>query len=294
MKLLLAFIVICCFLAPALSEKLITKEFADELKKHNPKWEMIDPDKHPFKDRSFGDFKKKLMTKRPKLKPDKKDGILLQDSTALPENFDGRAEWGNCIKPIRDQGNCGSCWAFGIINHLTDRFCIRGKDIILSPQDIMECNTANDCCDGGVDVYAYQFMVSTGVVEDKYKTYDETCGSCSLLSGRTRYKCKRGTVWYSSSVDAAKKQIYNNGPIQALFDVYRDFAYYKSGVYSYTYGSFAGIHTVEVLGWGKENGVKYWLCKNSWGKYWGDNGYFKIKMGECGINDDFSTCEPAV
>jgi len=59
--------------------------------------------------------------------------------------------------------------------------------------------------------------------------------------------------------------------------VFRDFMTYKSGIYVYTSGEPLGGHAVKMIGYGRENGIDYWICANSWGPNWGDNGYFKIK-----------------
>ncbi len=75
---------------------------------------------------------------------------------ALPTNFDPRTEkFSNCIHPIRDQQQCGSCWAFGATEALSDRFCIAGKDVILSPQEPVSCDTNNYGCDGGYLIYVW-------------------------------------------------------------------------------------------------------------------------------------------
>ncbi len=71
-------------------------------------------------------------------------------------------------------------------------------------------------------------------------------------------------------------EIYKNGPVEGAFIVYEDFPTYKSGVYSHHTGSALGGHAIRVLGWGEENGEKYWLCGNSWNTDWGNNGFFKV------------------
>eukprot|EP00826_Nyctotherus_ovalis_P012672 TRINITY_DN1336_c0_g4_i2.p2 TRINITY_DN1336_c0_g4~~TRINITY_DN1336_c0_g4_i2.p2 ORF type:complete len:123 (-),score=28.63 TRINITY_DN1336_c0_g4_i2:84-452(-) len=109
-----------------------------------------------------------------------------------------------------------------------------------------------------------------------------------------RYKCKKDSAWYAADRADARREIFNNGPIQAIYDVYADFSNYKGGVYYHTKGEFLGVHTVEVLGWGRENGMDYWLCKNCWGDEWGMKSLFKIRMGECGIDDYMSSCLPDV
>lgn len=84
------------------------------------------------------------------------------------------------------------------------------------------------------------------------------------------------------------KDIMEHGPVEGAFTVYEDFPTYKSGVYAHHTGTALGGHAIRVLGWGEENGEKYWLCGNSWNSDWGDNGFFKIKRGtnECGIEGE--------
>eukprot|EP01022_Parablepharisma_sp_SALTPOND_P000777 TRINITY_DN105028_c0_g1_i1.p1 TRINITY_DN105028_c0_g1~~TRINITY_DN105028_c0_g1_i1.p1 ORF type:complete len:460 (+),score=25.21 TRINITY_DN105028_c0_g1_i1:228-1607(+) len=213
----------------------------------------------------------------------------------LPESFDAREKWPNCSHPILDQGDCSGCWALGIANLLSDRFCVNGLDVILSQQDILECTFNNSCCTGGVASKGYKYLMENGTVDSLCKPYDIQCGACRNTTGCTRYKCKPNSDWYSNDVNETKKEIFLRGPVQGVFDVYEDFVYYESGVYSNTTNKYLGVHSIEVLGWGKvDNTTEYWLCKNSWGKDWGMNGYFKIKMGNCGINDFMSACDPLI
>ena len=74
-----------------------------------------------------------------------------------------------------------------------------------------------------------------------------------------------------------------NGPIQAGFNVYSDFYNYRSGIYKYVSGSLLGGHAIKIIGWGSLNGVNYWIVANSWGASWGESGFFRIQMGQCGI-----------
>ncbi|EER00350.1 cathepsin b, putative, partial [Perkinsus marinus ATCC 50983] len=93
--------------------------------------------------------------------------------------------------------------------------------------------------------------------------------------------------------DNIKKEIMTNGPTSATLSMYNDFLSYESGVYKHTSGTFMGVHSVEIIGWGIEKGVDYWLVMNSWNEDWGDNGTFKIAQGDCGINDMVLGAPPA-
>eukprot|EP00826_Nyctotherus_ovalis_P000636 TRINITY_DN10000_c0_g1_i11.p1 TRINITY_DN10000_c0_g1~~TRINITY_DN10000_c0_g1_i11.p1 ORF type:complete len:292 (+),score=82.51 TRINITY_DN10000_c0_g1_i11:76-951(+) len=285
------------------SEDLISKEFAEDLKQ-SVSWEVVDPEKNAFKGISKERFQKMLMTTIPlelraapnteeeEVEPE--DIPVRRGVAPLPRQFSWMDDFPECIHDGREQGSeCGGCWAFGIANHLSDRFCIWGKDVVLSVQDLLECDRRSQCCSGGVDTNAYQHMMEVGLVEERCRPYDEQCGMCRSTNCQ-RFRCKKNSVWFSSGREKAKREIYYNGPIQAVFDVYSDFINYNSGVYYHMKGENLGIHTVEVLGWGVESGMNYWLCKNSWGGDWGMNGFFKIKMGEAAVERYISSCIPDV
>ena len=87
--------------------------------------------------------------------------------------------------------------------------------------------------------------------------------------------------------DNIMQEIYENGPVEGTLLVYEDFITYKSGVYQHVAGELIGDHDIKIIGWGVENGVKFWLCVNSWNEEWGDKGFFKIKRGnnDCSIEN---------
>jgi cathepsin B len=224
---------------------------------------------------------------------------------ATPASFDPRTDkFSKCIHPVRDQQQCGSCWAFGATEALSDRFCISGKDVILSPQDPVSCDTNNYGCDGGYLNYVWQYFTNTGVVTDACWPYSSGSGDSGVCrktctgSAQTwdKYKCKAGSVVHPISVSGIQTELYNNGPVEAAFTVYEDFFNYKSGVYYHQSGGQAGGHAIKLLGWGFDttSGLNYWLCANSWGASWGDSGFFKIKQGDCGINGQIYACTPQV
>ncbi len=123
--------------------------------------------------------------------------------------------------------------------------------------------------------------------------YDMRCVTCREPNC-IHYGCKAGSVWTSKNVEQIKAEIMSNGPVAGGFMVYRDFLYYGGGVYYHKQGEQLGGHAIEVVGWGVEDGLNYWTCKNSWSAAWGVDGYFKIKMGDSDVDNNMIACEPRV
>ncbi|XP_013632396.1 PREDICTED: cathepsin B-like [Brassica oleracea var. oleracea] len=231
-------------------------------------------------------------------------------SLKLPKEFDARTAWSQCssIGRILDQGHCGSCWAFGAVESLSDRFCIKyNMNISLSVNDLLACCgfLCGQGCNGGYPISAWRYFKHHGVVTEECDPYFDNTG-CSHPGCEPAYptpKCVRKCVsgnqlWRESKhygVSAYKvrhdpqdimAEVYKNGPVEVAFTVYEDFAHYKSGVYKHITGSNIGGHAVKLIGWGtSDDGEDYWLLANQWNRSWGDDGYFKIKRGtnECGI-----------
>eukprot|EP00831_Metopus_contortus_P007964 TRINITY_DN13061_c0_g1_i5.p1 TRINITY_DN13061_c0_g1~~TRINITY_DN13061_c0_g1_i5.p1 ORF type:complete len:115 (+),score=9.04 TRINITY_DN13061_c0_g1_i5:160-504(+) len=103
----------------------------------------------------------------------------------------------------------------------------------------------------------------------------------------------RGTVRSTISKEVMKEEMMTRGPISAVMEHYADFDYYKGGVYYHNTGRYITLHAIKCMGWGHEDGMDYWLCANSHGKNFGEDGYFKIRMGECMIDNSMQFCEPA-
>jgi len=213
----------------------------------------------------------------------------------VPTDFDSRVAFAGLIAPIRDQAQCGSCWAFSAVEVLTDRFAIQtnsSSSPVLSPQDMVACDTADSGCGGGRLPTAWDYMKKTGVVTDTcvpYTSQDGTVASCpTKCTGTGDFtKYKAATSYSVKGVANMQKEIMTNGPIQTAFMVYRSFMSYTSGVYKKKFYEIIpeGGHAVKIIGWGTESGTDYWLVANSWTETWGDAGTFKILRGkdQCGI-----------
>jgi len=294
-------VVVACLAALALAEPLFRQELVDEIN-NNPSAHWKAGLNERFIDVSADEFKASLgaFLNGPRLPQE-----VNEVSGDIPTTFDARTTWPTCIGAIRDQGKCGSCWAFGAVEALSDRFCIHSSShelMLLSAQDVTSCDKSDQGCNGGWLETAWSYFVRSGVVTEKCWPYElppchHPCGtpektpSCksachdpAIVFTHDKHYAKN-VYAVSSSVTAIQTEIMNNGPVEAAFQVYSDFPNYKSGVYHHTSGSYLGGHAIKIMGWGVEDGMDYWLIANSWNTEWGNNGLFKMLRGknECGI-----------
>jgi cathepsin B len=269
----------------------ITAKHIEELKS-KVSFEIFKYENHPFKDWSVEGLIKKLGLIPTKHSTNKM--INYGDYTNLPSEFDSRIQWPNCIHSIRDQERCGSCWAFAASEVLSDRLCIASngdKNLVLSPQDLISCDTNNFGCEGGYIDKSWDYIRDLGIVTDEclpYSSGNGITGDCTFSVNEN--SCQKGTfLKYRVSrhgqhltVSDAKNAILSQGPIEAGFDVYVDFLSYSSGVYQRSSDYLLGGHAVKVIGWGTtSNGIEYWIAANSWNTNWGENGFFRIAFGQC-------------
>eukprot|EP00350_Pseudokeronopsis_sp_OXSARD2_P004237 CAMPEP_0170540092 /NCGR_PEP_ID=MMETSP0211-20121228/115_1 /TAXON_ID=311385 /ORGANISM="Pseudokeronopsis sp., Strain OXSARD2" /LENGTH=308 /DNA_ID=CAMNT_0010842371 /DNA_START=21 /DNA_END=950 /DNA_ORIENTATION=- len=282
---------------------------------------------HPIRDEVVEHIRENAKTWKPrevnenplsKYTLDELKGMLGDDSNAdmghlwefknsiptLPDNFDSREEWPDCIHPIRDQASCGSCWAFGATEALSDRFCIYSGgavDIVLSPQDMVSCDKSNSACSGGNIGRAWDYLENTGVVSDACMPYSsgkgqvEACpsGCDTFLASPTKYKCEAGSAAYASGIRNIRSFLME-GPLDVNFKVYEDFYSYDSGIYVQTSNVYHGGHAVKLVGFGhdEETGLDFWTIANSWGPDWGENGFFRMAWGEVEVDDVGYGCVP--
>jgi cathepsin B len=192
----------------------------------------------------------------------------------------------NCVRPVQNQGNCSSSFAFAIAGVYTDRFCVANegtKTFTASPQHALACDkVGSKGCLGGYLVGSLDLGRVAGFVNDECLPYNpsaaDTCDAKSLKS------CKRSFVTdycVAEGVNEIKNQISSGGPVAALVQVTREFLIYKGGVYDETLSDYKldGLQAVKIVGWDEDtNGQEYWIIENSWGSDWGENGFAKIKM----------------
>jgi cathepsin B len=189
---------------------------------------------------------------------------------------------------------------------LEDRLCIHSKgkvNVRLAPEDMVTCDYNNGGCNGGYLAATIPFLQMEGVVTESCKPYRSGVGingfcqmRCSNLSeAYTKYYCKKGS--HSAPVTAVdiQRELMTNGPLQVGFVVYQDFPIYDTGIYEVKDHTVAGGHAVKLIGWNHDAQDRlYWLCQNSWGPTWGEQGYFRIYAGEAAMGKIVAGCIPRV
>jgi len=301
----------------------LTHRMVEYINKESRTWKAEESKFHSW---SLKSFKKLLGVPLSYLsKPSTLPAFVHSEVADIPDEFDARTQWPNCptIGEVRDQGSCGSCWAFGAVEAMSDRICIgsAGKsNAHISAEDLVDCcSSCGFGCDGGFPESAWEYWQHTGIVTGGNYNSKQGCQPYSIAScehhvngtlppcqgEQSTPKCEKkcedgyantypkdkvfGKSAYSLKTDVKQIQteIMTNGPIEGAFTVYADFPSYKSGVYQHTAGEELGGHAIRILGWGVESNTPYWLVANSWNEDWGDKGFFKILRGknECGIED---------
>ncbi|XP_059446096.1 cysteine proteinase mucunain-like [Corylus avellana] len=209
----------------------------------------------------------------------------------LPELVDWRQK--GAVVGVKDQGQCGSCWAFSTIGAIEGiNQIVTGDLISLSEQELVDCDTSyNQGCNGGLMDYGFQFIINNGGIdtEEDYP-YRARDGACDTNRKNARVVTIDGYEDVPENDENSLKKAVANQPISVAIEAGgRAFQLYDSGVFTGLCGTQLD-HGVVAVGYGTENGVDYWLVRNSWGHSWGENGYIKLERnvastttGKCGI-----------
>jgi len=200
-------------------------------------------------------------------------------------SFDWRALGG--VTPAKDQADCGSCWAFGATGATEAHAKIyEGVTLDLSEQQALDCNTYGSSCDGGWAGAAYEVHMSPGAVSEECLPYRAQDGLTCRQGLCEPQAIIDGSANVANTVAALKYACQTYGPIAVGMCVYDDFYGYQNGCYEHT-GTSSTNHVVLLVGWDDAmcSGAGAWICKNSWGRDFGEDGFFYIKYGTCRIGE---------
>ena len=227
---------------------------------------------------------------------------LQVEGVGYPASYDLRNVGGrNFVTPVKDQGSCGSCVAFGTCAcvECTLRVLANNPGLAadLSEAHLFYClaRAQGRTCGGPTGGWwvpaALDAFKNTGVADEACYPYTPGDQNCTGLCADWAQRVTKVISWQAlTSAADMKAWLSTKGALATCFTVYNDFFSYASGIYHHVSGGVAGGHCVCVVGY--DDAAKCWICKNSWGSGWGESGFFRIAYGECGIDATMWGVEP--
>jgi C1A family cysteine protease len=211
----------------------------------------------------------------------------------LPKTYPTVKDWRNInglnyITSVKTQGLCQSCVAFSVCGAIEVAVRIAQKqadlEIDLSEAHLFYCNGGIDPCKNGWwPTAALDIAKTIGIAPDVFFPYSAGNQVCAVGTGWESKKVQI-KAWTTLQTTAdIKKWIHEKGPVVACLEIFSDIHTYSSGIYHHLTGTSLGWHSVCVVGYNDADG--YWICKNCWGKEFGDQGFINIAYGECQIEN---------
>ena len=230
-----------------------------------------------FMDLTPEEFKAKYLST---IVPVSTNPTTILSTASVPTSVDWRTK--GAVTPVKDQGQCGSCWAFSTTGSLEGLSFLSGKGLqSFSEQQLVDCSTSqgNQGCNGGLMDYAFTYVKSKGITTEKAYPYTAVDGSCSVSGGAFKVggyvDVKAGDVTQLAAAVAGR-------PVSIAVDA-NNWQLYSSGVFSDCSTSLD--HGVLLVGYTADA----WIVKNSWGSSWGEKGYIRLARGNtCGLANSAS------
>jgi len=273
------------------------KNFLDSVKRINAKNKVSTGavyDLNKFSDLTPEEFKLKHLMKTPVNTPKENRDVLKPTVTAPPTKFDWRTQ--GAVTPVKDQGQCGSCWAFSATETIESSWILAKKTNAtnfkpLGPQQIVDCDDSDGGCDGGNPPTAYDYVVSAGGMETEADyPYTATDGTCAFKKEKVYVSIDS---WKYGTTQDDETTMVNNlvsyGPLSICVDAeyWQDYSSGVMGAYDCCWWCQLD-HCVQLVGYDTTASTPFYYVRNSWGTDWGMNGYILLEMNKntCGLTDE--------
>ncbi|XP_063003379.1 procathepsin L-like [Elgaria multicarinata webbii] len=257
-----------------------------------------------FGDLTNEEFNQRLNGFRPHLAgQDGSNVTWLQESATMtvPKQVDWRTK--GYVTPVKDQGNCGSCWAFSATGALEGlHFKRTGKLVSLSEQNLIDCSDKqrNYGCEGGNASRAFGYVLANGGINsERSYPYKGKKGECRYNPAQVAAKCTSIENVPKGNERALEQAVAKFGPVSVALDSRsKQFQFYKSGIFYSPWGGDVLNHAMLVVGYitSRKGGKSkdYWILKNSWSQNWGEKGYMRLAKGsnQCGVAN--GACYPTL
>jgi cathepsin L len=218
-----------------------------------------------------------------------------QVGAKAPENITAASsvDWRqkNAVTPVKNQGQCGSCWSFSTTASLEGAHAIKtGKLVAFSEAQLVDCSWLNHGCNGGSMDLAMMYIKNHGLETESAYPYVPKKESCQFDKSKVA-GTSTGHVDVTHNSPADLMKAVSLGPVSIAIEADQSvFQSYKSGILKANAGCGTQLdHGVAVVGYGSDNGEDYWIIRNSWGASWGESGYIRFQRessqgaGVCGL-----------
>ncbi|XP_059497528.1 cathepsin L-like [Stegostoma tigrinum] len=221
------------------------------------------------------------------------EGSERLENLSCPRRVDWRRR--RAVTRVKNQGRCASSWAFGVVANIESVWYIKKRQLlILSEQELLDCDSWDRGCKGGFAYNAFNSIVSLGgLMRFRDYRYRASRGSCKLIKSKVSVRIRTFRSIRPHEVEM-RVWVAHRSPIVVTINA-AALKGYRRGIIRPRFGRCSSTrlnHVVTIVGYGRCGRHRYWIVKNSWGVNWGERGYFRIYRGEqaCGINRFPCTC----